>query len=553
MKLHIIVMDANYKREGEMVLPQDYEQDEADVIYTVDEGVDKMGFGVFQILIAVFSGLTWMAESTEIMLVSILSVAVKCQWDLSDYEEATITTIVFLGFFLGGLFWGVIFDTIGRKKGLLIVTIVISVFGILSSLQVSSDDSKIPGYPWLLACRFGVGFGASGVSQAVTYYAEFLPQKCRGANITLLELWFAAGSMFGAVLAIVVMSEGGLDWHWYLGLAVTPQILVLLTITLVPESARFYLAKGKDDKAQKVMARIAWFNCTQVPPGRVVSTEEKQRYQSLLNGELENKADNGIAKQAAGENSTELTPLATSDKRSENSQGYNKIKSIKEGLTNFTLLFTNGMWKTTILLVLLWMGGAWVYYGVVLLTTSLLEYDAHCSSDELTNMSNFTNESSSCSELDTSDYLEILWVSAAEIPGVVLAVVLIEVLGRKITMAVEFIGCMVGFLLLFICASDTLLTFFLFVIRAFATGAFMVVYVYTPEVYPTNVRALGIGVGTSSARIGAILTPYAAQVLIILNDYATISLYAGSSLVLAIVAMLLPIETKGRILHDTAN
>ena len=47
-------------------------------------------------------------------------------------------------------------------------------------------------------------------------------------------------------------------------------------------------------------------------------------------------------------------------------------------------------------------------------------------------MSNFTNESSSCVELDTSDYLEILWVSAAEIPGLLLTVVLIEVLGRKI-------------------------------------------------------------------------------------------------------------------------
>ena len=153
----------------------------------------------------------------------------------------------------------------------------------------------------------------------------------------------------------------------------------------------------------------------------------------------------------------------------------------------------------------------------------------------------------------TSDYLEILWVSAAEIPGLLLTVVLIEVLGRKITMAVEFIGCMVGFLLLFICASDTLLTFFLFVIRAFAAGAFMMIYVYTPEIYPTNVRALGMGVGTSSGRIGALLTPYAAQVLIRVNDYAMISLYAGFSLVLAIVAMLLPIETKGRHLRDTGN
>ena len=546
-------MDAN-QREDEKLLPEDHE---ADVIYTVDEGVKKMGFGIFQILIAVFSGLSRTAVATELLLLSILSAAVTCQWDLSDYEEAAITTVFFFGFLFGGLFWGVIFDAIGRKKGLLIVTIVIFIFGVLSALKVSSGDSKVPGYPWLLACRFGVGFGAGGTSQVSTYYAEFLPLRYRGANITLLGLWYTAGSILAAVLAIVVMGEGGLDWHWYLGFAATPQILVLLVIPLVPESARFYLAKGKDDKAQKVMARIAWFNCTQVPPGRVVSTEEKQR--SLLNGarELENMTENGVAKVAAGETGTssgQLIPLqATSNEQNKSENGKTKCSKIKEGLMNFTFLFTNGMWKTTVLLVLLWIGATGMYYGVVLLTTSLLEYDAHCTSEELTNISNFTNESTSCVELDTSDYLEILWVSAAEIPSVLLTVVLIEVLGRKITMAVEFIGCMVGLLLLFICASDTLLTFFLFVIRAFATGAFMVVYVYTPEVYPTNVRGLGIGLGLSASRIGAMLTPYAAQVLIILSDYATISLYAGSSLVLAIVAMLLPIETKGRVLHDTAE
>ena len=36
------------------------------------------------------------------------------------------------------------------------------------------------------------------------------------------------------------------------------------------------------------------------------------------------------------------------------------------------------------------------------------------------------------------------------------------------------------------------------------------------------------------------------QVLYDLNDYATLGLYAGSSVVLALLAMLLPIETKGR-------
>jgi hypothetical protein len=57
-------------------------------------------------------------------------------------------------------------------------------------------------------------------------------------------------------------------------------------------------------------------------------------------------------------------------------------------------------------------------------------------------------------------------------------------------------------------------TFFLFLVRAFATGVFQAVYVYTPEVYATNIRARALGLHTSAARIGALLTPFNAQVSI---------------------------------------
>ena len=105
-------MDAE-EGEAEELLPRTQEEE----TYTVDEGVDKIGFGFFQVFIAVFSGFIWGTEAIELTLLSILSVAVKCQWDLSDPEEATITTVVFIGFFLGGLFWGVIFDTIVTVLG----------------------------------------------------------------------------------------------------------------------------------------------------------------------------------------------------------------------------------------------------------------------------------------------------------------------------------------------------------------------------------------------------------------------------------------------------
>ena len=38
---------------------------------------------------------------------------------------------------------------------------------------------------------------------------------------------------------------------------------------------------------------------------------------------------------------------------------------------------------------------------------------------------------------------------------------------------------------------------------------------YTPEVYPTRVRALGLGMSSTVGRIGGIISPYIAQVRVL--------------------------------------
>ena len=45
------------------------------------------------------------------------------------------------------------------------------------------------------------------------------------------------------------------------------------------------------------------------------------------------------------------------------------------------------------------------------------------------------------------------------------------------------------------------------------SGIFQVAYVYTPEVYPTVLRSVGVGACSGVARAGAMLTPYVAQVI----------------------------------------
>ena len=56
--------------------------------------------------------------------------------------------------------------SISPLQGLLIVDLMLLVFGVLSAVPVSPDDAKVPGYFWLLFCRFGVGFGAGGTAQS---------------------------------------------------------------------------------------------------------------------------------------------------------------------------------------------------------------------------------------------------------------------------------------------------------------------------------------------------------------------------------------------------
>jgi hypothetical protein len=107
----------------------------------------------------------------------------------------------------------------------------------------------------------------------------------------------------------------------------------------------------------------------------------------------------------------------------------------------------------------------------------------------------------------------------------------IDWLGRKWTLTCNFIMAGVFFLLVQICTSHALLTVFIFGVRTFASGIFNAVYIYTSEVsqfisplsasyqntlflqvFPTVVRSLGLGSCSAMARLGAMITPFVAQV-----------------------------------------
>lgn len=124
---------------------------------------------------------------------------------------------------------------------------------------------------------------------------------------------------------------------------------------------------------------------------------------------------------------------------------------------------------------------------------------------------------------------------------------IIDALGRKATMALGYFCAGLFFGLLQICTSKNVITFFLFMIRAFAAGIFNTVYVYTSEVFPTTVRSVGLGTCSAVARLGSMTTPYIAQVLMPdVSVAAGVWVYVGICGLCTLLSILLPIETKGR-------
>ena len=149
----------------------------------------------------------------------------------------------------------------------------------------------------------------------------------------------------------------------------------------------------------------------------------------------------------------------------------------------------------------------------------------------------------------------VLLMTIAQLPGYIAAAYCVERLGRKATLVGFLVSCA-------ICAY-----FFgqggnTFTILAwgcgmsfFNLGAWGVVYSYTPELYPTRIRAMGSGWAAAIGRTGGILAPVLVGILLAHNSgFGDIFLmFTGVMVGAALVVAVLGPETKGLRLDEISK
>uniref|UniRef100_A0A8C4R5F9 SV2 related protein n=1 Tax=Eptatretus burgeri TaxID=7764 RepID=A0A8C4R5F9_EPTBU len=455
---------------------------------TVDDVVKALAFGRFHWILVIICGLIWWSIGIAALTITILGPQIQCDWNLTAWNVAIINAIMFVGEAVGASFWGIIADKYGRKTCLLMSMAFSFYFMVLLSFA--------PKYIWFLFLMFMLGFTVAGAVQVSTLCSEFIISNLRANCLLFIALCWPCGSICMIGMASWMLTF--MSWQWFMFICSIPLFIVTVICFWLPESARYYLFRGRPDNTLAIFQRIARFNGTTLPVGTFMARTEQ----------------------------VEL----------------GKIQD----------LFVSQQRRTTLILGFAWFVELFSYYGIVLLTTEMMGMDSSCGASDGTDTTS-ANCIQPCQTLKPTDYFTMMWTSVAELPGILVATWAADVLGRKPTTICTLLLFCVSLLCLMACVNRTATTVLLFIARAMISGSFQILYVYTTEVFPTMTRAIAVGMCSSCGRVGIISTPFVAQVLIHMFSIYTFVLYASLSFLCCISLLLLPLETKGRILMDGLN
>jgi putative MFS transporter len=142
--------------------------------------------------------------------------------------------------------------------------------------------------------------------------------------------------------------------------------------------------------------------------------------------------------------------------------------------------------------------------------------------------------------------------TAAGLVGAAIAAFIIDTIGRKALFTVAFAGGAAALLALSMIAHPsaeqalTYVTIANFFVNAINLG----VYLYTPELYPTRVRAIGVGAATAWLRFGSMVGPTTVGLMIASGLNAVFMSFGAVALLAAIITGLFAIETKRKVLEE---
>ena len=202
-----------------------------------------------------------MLDFFDFFLIGFVLAFVVKDWNLTYGESGAILLASGVSAPFGSLFYGWLADKVGRRTSLITAILNVSIATGAMALTPSG------GWQYLVACRFVVGFGVTGLySVDITLIQEFSASHNRGWITGLTTTMLPAGQLLAALLGAFAAPYIG--WRGLVAVGLLPALLCLYVRAFVPESPHWLLRRGRVDEARK---SLAW--ALQIDPASVTLPE----------------------------------------------------------------------------------------------------------------------------------------------------------------------------------------------------------------------------------------------------------------------------------------
>ena len=410
-------------------------------------------------------------------------------WAITPAQIGWLIAIGYLGQFVGALVFGALAERHGRIRSVAGATALMSVMSIACALAGN--------FGTLLTLRLIQGIGVGGeMPVAATYINELSKARGRGRFFLLYELIFPIGLMTtGQIGALLVPTLG---WQVMFLIGGIPGLLVTVLLLRLPESPRWLISKGRVAEADAVIRAI----------------EAAARESGIRDSGLESRP------------ATVSRLPAPDDHRSGGPSGPPAAASD----------LVSGLYRRRTLIVwTLWASAYFITNGLNNWMPTLYSSVYHLSLAAALRAGTFNN--------------------IAQVAILIVCAFAIDHVGRRRWTCIGFVAgaALLAMLGTFAAHSVTAVIALVTLSYGIVGSVNAVLYLYTPEIYPTRMRALGTGAATCWLRLASAAGPVLVGYLVAARGTAAVFLmFAGAGL-LGAVAALGMLETRNRRLEELAR
>ena len=343
----------------------------------------------------------------------------------------------------------------------------------------------------LIVFRFLLGLCIGGdYPISSSLTAEFGSPKDRGRLVVALSLMWNVGALAAYLVGVAFLPLGASAWRWMLLVGAALALLTLIFRTSIPESPRWLMAHGRTDEARRVVA-------------------------TLVNGEAPaTRIDPADVVLPAPATASPAAPTG-----------------------QWRRLFGRGLIGATVFVCTFWFAHGVAYYGIQMYSPTIL--------------------SSLGGSTQLAAYVGSAVIALLGVVGAGIAMTFVDSWGRRPTLLTAFAGeTAVLVLLALLHAPPLAIIVVLFAVAILFSnmGPGTLDMVYCTELFPTELRAAGTGLGTAVSRVGAILGVLVFPDLVDGWGVNTaLWLFVAAGLLGLTVTVLMAPETKNRTLEQTTT